>query len=80
MDSPPFTLVRRDRAILTYWRLPRPNGQALSCTSYRTANGLELRAGLEGEAPVRQAEVVTHTEAQQLAELWRNELLRSTAA
>jgi len=69
-----------DRAILIYWRLARPNGQVLLCTSYRTATGLELRAGVHGEAPVRQANVTSHAEAQELAEQWRREITRSAAA
>ena len=80
MNPQPLTVLSRDRAILTYWRLPRPNGQTLACTSYRTPNGLELRAGLEGNEPVLQAEVMTHAEAQQLAERWRQEIARSAAA
>ena len=63
-----------------YWRLPRPNGQTLACISYRTATDLELRVGLEGEPPVRQAAVLTHAEAQRLAELWRQEIVRAAAA
>jgi hypothetical protein len=69
-----------DRAILIYWRLPRPNGQLLLCTSYRTAAGLELRAGLNGETPVLQADVASHAEAQELAEKWRQEITRYAAA
>jgi hypothetical protein len=69
-----------DRAILIYWHLARPNGQVLLCTSYRTATGLELRAGLNGEAPVLQADVASHAEAQALAERWRREITRSAAA
>ena len=70
----------QDRAILIYWRLPRPNGQTLACTSYRTATGLELRAGLESEPPVLHAHVGTHAHAQQLAEIWRLQITRATAA
>jgi len=80
MDPPPLTPPSPERAIVTYWRLARPNGQTLACTSYRTHAGLELRAGLEGDAPVLRAEVMTHAEAQQLAELWREEIARSPAA
>ena len=69
-----------DRAILIYWRLLRPNGQTLLCTSYRTGSGLELRAGVNGEPPVAQAPVATHAEAQQLAEAWRAQFIRSIAA
>ena len=69
-----------DRAILIYWRLARPNGQILLCTSYRTATGLELRAGLNGEAPVLQADVASHAEARELAEAWRQEITRYAAA
>jgi hypothetical protein len=63
-----------------YWRLPQANGQTLACTSYRTPAGLELRAGLDGEAPVLQADIATHAEALQLAEAWRQEITRSAAA
>jgi hypothetical protein len=63
-----------------YWRLSRPNGQTLACISYRTPTGLELRVGLEGESPVLQAAVATHAEAQQLAELWRQQIVRAAAA
>ena len=80
MESPALTLVARDRAILIYWRLPRPNGQTLSCTSYRTPAGLELRAGLEGGSPILHAAIATHAEAQRLAEVWRQEITQSAAA
>jgi hypothetical protein len=69
-----------EQAILTYWRLERPNGQALVCTSYRTPAGLELRAGVDGERPVLQADVATHAEARRVAEAWRLEIARSAAA
>jgi hypothetical protein len=69
-----------DRAILTYWKLPRPHGQTLACTSYRTTTGLELRAGVDGEPLVLHSKVMTHAEAQQLAGLWRQQLTRSAAA
>ena len=80
MDPQPLTLVCRDRAILVYWRLPRPNGQTLFCTSYRTHAGLELRAAVEGESPVLHAAIATHAEAQRLAEVWRREITQSAAA
>jgi hypothetical protein len=67
-------------AILSYWRLPRPNGQTLVCTSYRTGGGLELRAGIDGEPPVLQTDVASHAEAQRLAEAWRRRITRSAAA
>ena len=69
-----------DRAILVYWRLPRPNGQTLVCTSYRTPAGLELRAGLDHEPPILQADIATHAEAQQLAGVWRQQITRAAAA
>lgn len=69
-----------DRAILIYWQLARPNGQILLCTSYRTPAGLELRAGLNGEAPVLQADVASHAQARELAEKWRQEITRYAAA
>ena len=78
--DPDVTSESTDRAILMYWRLPRPNGQTLECTSYRTPTGLELRAGLTGKPALRQADVASHAEAQRLAELWRGQLARSTAA
>jgi hypothetical protein len=80
MDSQPLTLPSQERAIVTYWRLPRPKGQTLACTSYRTPKGLELRAGVDGQAPVLQAEVMTHAKAQWLAAVWRQEISRSAAA
>ena len=77
----PQTIVpRHDRAILIYWQLRRPNGQMLHCTSYRTSGGLELRAGLDGEAPVLQADVGSHAAAQELAEMWRQEITQDAAA
>lgn len=69
-----------ERAILIYWRASRPNGQMLSCTSYRTDTGLLLRCAPEGEAAVWQAAVATHAEAQGLAEMWRERITRSAAA
>jgi len=80
MDPETLDVQSTDRAILTYWKLPRSNGQTLTCTSYRTAAGLELRAGVDGETPVRQANVATHAEAQRLAEVWRGQLARAAAA
>ena len=80
MDPQPLTSPPRERAIVTYWRLPRANGQTLACTSYRTPNGLDLRACFDGDAPVLQTDVMTHAEAQQLAERWRLEIARSAAA
>jgi hypothetical protein len=78
--APQLTPPSPDRAILMYWRLPRPNGKTLACTSYRTSAGLELRAGMDGEAPVLNSEVATHAEAQRLAEAWRQQITRSAAA
>jgi hypothetical protein len=78
--DPDVTAKSTDRAILTYWRLPRPNGQTLDCTSYRTPAGLELRAGMKGKPALRQADVASHVEAQRLAELWRGQFARSAAA
>jgi hypothetical protein len=69
-----------DQAIVTYWRLPCPNGQTLSCTSYRTLAGLELRAGLDGEAAAFRADIATHAEALQLASVWREQIVRAAAA
>ncbi|HEV8397910.1 MAG TPA: hypothetical protein VGQ37_26705 [Vicinamibacterales bacterium] len=80
MDPQPRAPASQERAIVTYWRLPRPKGQTLACTSYRTSNGLELRAGVDGEAPVLQAEVMTHADAQRLAAVWRQEITRHAAA
>jgi len=80
MEFPTVRLVAGDRAILTYWRLPRHNGQTLSCTSYRTPAGLELRAGPEGGSPILHAAIATHAEAQRLAEVWRQEITQSVAA
>jgi hypothetical protein len=79
MNPQPIVSLK-DCAILIYWQLARPNGQMLLCTSYRTAAGLELRAGLNGEAPVLQADVASHAEARQLAEKWRQEITRYAAA
>lgn len=45
-----------------------------------TATGLELRAGLHGEAPVLQADVASHAEAQKLAAMWRQEITQYAAA
>jgi hypothetical protein len=75
-----ITPLSDDRAILLYWQLARPNNQILLCISYRTASGLELRAGLRGEAPVLQADVASHAEARALAERWRQEITRYAAA
>ena len=69
-----------ERPILTYWWLLRPNGQTLACTSYRTAAGLELRAGVPGEPPVLHAAITTHAEAQRLAEAWKRQIMQPAAA
>ena len=75
-----FTTLPPERAILMYWRLPQTNGYTVVCISYRTPVGLELRAGLEGEPAVFQADVATHAEAQHLAEVWRDRITQSAAA
>jgi hypothetical protein len=75
MNSSPL-----DEAILIYWRVPRPNGQMLQCTSHRTSAGLLLRCAIEGEAAVLQASVSTHAEAQRLAGVWKERITRSAAA
>jgi len=78
MDSQ-LTASSPERAILIYWRFPRPNGQTLLCTSYGTSSGLELRAGVNGEPPLLQAHVATHAEAQRLAGEWRQQMSRAAA-
>lgn len=80
MDPQLLALAPQDRAILTYWRLQRPNGQTLACTSYRTRSGLALCAGLEGETPVLTAPVATHAEAQHLAAVWKEQITHAAAA
>jgi hypothetical protein len=81
MDSQqPLTPPSQERAIVTYWRLPRSNGQTLACTSYRTPGGLELRAGVDGQPALLQAAIATHAEAQRLAGVWKQEIARSAAA
>ena len=79
MDSQ-LTPSPPNRAILIYWRILPRNGRTLVCTSYRTARGLELRAGVDGEASVFRADLATHIEARRLSEVWRQEIARSAAA
>jgi hypothetical protein len=79
MDPQPFA-PPTVYSILNYWRLLCPNGQMLLCTSYRTDAGLELRAGFDGEAPMLHADVASHAEAQELAEMWRQEIRQYAAA
>ena len=80
MESSPRTVVPLARPIVTYWHMKRPNGQTLCCTSYRTATGLELRVEVEAESAILQAGVGTHADAHRLAEAWRQEITRSSAA
>src|SRR5215212_2013367 len=64
-------------ALIVYWRLERPDSQILCCTSYRTASGLELRAGVEGEPSTWSERVESHAAALQLAIAWKEKVTSS---
>ena len=55
----------------TFWRMRAPTGRLLTCGLYETAEGLELRAGYEGDDPLW-AEVVESEEVGvALAAAWK---------
>jgi hypothetical protein len=58
-------------AILVFWRIKRRDRSTLVCTLQRTAEGLEVWAGIEGEEAIWTALVRTHAEAVSLAAEWR---------
>ena len=70
---------RSDLPIAMYFRLRSSNGQFVSCRSFRTSGGIELRFGPdEGPAEMSMI-VVSHQAAQELAATWRATLTSNGA-
>ena len=55
----------------TFWRLRAPTGRLLTCGLYQTAEGLELRAGYEGDDPMWAEGVESEEEGVILAAAWK---------
>lgn len=63
--------LRSDLPIVMYFRLRSSSGQFVSCRSFRTPGGLELRFGPD-EGPAETSMIVgSHQQAQELAATWR---------
>ena len=70
---------RSDLPIAMYFRLRSSSGQFVSCRSFRTPGGIELRVGPD-EGPVEMARIVgSHQAAQELASTWRATLTSNGA-
>ena len=62
---------RLDLPIVMYFRLRSSTGQFVSCRSFRTSGGIELRFGPD-EGPAEMSMIVgSHEAAQELAATWR---------
>jgi hypothetical protein len=65
---------RSDLPIAMYFRVRSSSGQFMSCRSFRTSGGIELRFGPD-EGPAEMSMVVgSHQAAQELAATWRASL------
>lgn len=63
--------LRSDLPIVMYFRLRSSSGQFVSCRSFRTSGGLELRFGPD-DGPAETSVIVgSHQQAQELAATWR---------
>jgi hypothetical protein len=56
----------------TFWRMRAPTGRLLTCGLYQTADGLELRAGFEGDDPMWSEVVASEEMGLQLAAAWKD--------
>jgi hypothetical protein len=62
---------RSDLPIVMYFRLRSSTGQFVSCRSFRTSGGIELRFGPD-EGPAEMSMIVgSHQVARELAAKWR---------
>jgi hypothetical protein len=62
---------RSELPIVMYFRLRSSTGQFVSCRSFRTAGGIELRFGPEHGPPEMSVIVGSHQAAGELAATWR---------
>ena len=70
---------RSDLPIVVYFRLQSSSGQFVSCRSFRTSGGIELRFGPD-EGPAEMSTIVgSHQAAQALAATWRATLTSNGA-
>ena len=70
---------RSDLPIAMYFRLRSSSGQFVSCRSFRTSVGIELRFGPD-EGPAEMSMIVgSHQAAQELATAWRATLMSNGA-
>ena len=70
---------RSDLPIVMYFRLRCSSGQVVSCRSFRTSGGIELRFGPD-EGPAEMSMIVgSHQAAQELAATWRARLTSNGA-
>ena len=53
------------------WRMRAPTGHLLTCGLYRTADGLELRAGYPGDDPMWAEAVLSEEAAVIIAAAWK---------
>ena len=58
-------------AVPTFWRMRAPTGRLLTCGLYQTDDGLELRAGYEGDDPMWSEVVDSEETGVQLAAAWK---------
>lgn len=70
---------RSDVSIVMYFCLRSSSGQFVSCRSFRTSGGIELRFGPD-EGPVEMSMIVgSHQAAQEMAATWRATLTSNGA-
>ena len=70
---------RSDLPIAMYFRLRSSSGQFVSCRSFRTSGGIELRFGPDEGAAEMSMIVGSHQAAQELAATWRATLTSNGA-
>ena len=69
--EPPELVQPRIELAQTFWRMAAPSGRHITCALYRTAEGLELRAG-EGEGDhLLWNRVQTPHAAEVIAAMWK---------
>ena len=66
--------LRSDLPIVMYFRLRSSSGQFVSCRSFRTSGGIELRFGPEDGPAEMSMFVDSHKAARELAATWRTTL------
>ena len=66
-DTPIF----ETEPVPTFWRMRAPTGRLLTCELHETPDGLELRAGYEGDDPMWVEPVASEGEGLMLAAAWK---------